>query len=220
MLVIFERSARHRQNDDRTRAGTKARRRPHPHRLDRTSDPRRRHTRRPHERRRIPRGVRRWPKTICASAVSSIADSVNPLHITREAWRDVAKRAGTNAFGHRNHLLQPRRAPPPRRNAPSPTSRAISCPSWNDVISREYHAWDRDRLVIDTAHTSEFDARRADLRRRGLTIKSALNRPRYEPSAASMPHPIARRRDRDNFGHPGYRPAPTRTGFPGRRVRF
>jgi hypothetical protein len=31
-------------------------------------------------------------------------------------------------------------------------------PSWNDVTAREYHAWDRNRLVIDSASESADQA--------------------------------------------------------------
>jgi hypothetical protein len=31
------------------------------------------------------------------------------------------------------------------------TSRATRFPTWQDVVERDYHAWDRDRLVVHTA---------------------------------------------------------------------
>lgn len=36
-----------------------------------------------------------------------IADSVNPIDITRSAWRDVALRSGVPALGTRDHLQRP-----------------------------------------------------------------------------------------------------------------
>ena len=32
--------------------------------------------------------------------------------------------------------------------------RGLRIPTWEDVASREYHAWDREHLVIDTAGRS------------------------------------------------------------------
>jgi predicted kinase len=79
-----------------------------------------------------------------------IADSVNPIAITRNAWLEVATRAQVRAIEvelkcsdakeHRNRLEN------------RVVDIAGSPPlTWQEVIAREYHAWDRERLVIDTA---------------------------------------------------------------------
>jgi predicted kinase len=81
-----------------------------------------------------------------------IADSVNPLDVTREAWMDVARRAGvpfanvevvcSNAADHRRRIetrTDPSGGPPL---------------AWADVTAREYHPWTHPRIVIDTARTS------------------------------------------------------------------
>jgi predicted kinase len=79
-----------------------------------------------------------------------IADSVNPLPITRSAWREVAVLAGvpaleveficSNQDEHRRRVEQ--------RLADTPGLRG---PTWQDVRERDYHPWDRQHLVIDTA---------------------------------------------------------------------
>jgi predicted kinase len=79
-----------------------------------------------------------------------IADSVNPLAITRDAWRAVATRAGTksidveiicsNAAEHRRRI-----------ETRPPDIDGHKLPTWSDVTSREYHPWDRNRLIVDTA---------------------------------------------------------------------
>jgi len=81
---------------------------------------------------------------------SVVADSVNPLRITRAAWRDVARHAGvlfveievicSNAAEHRNRV-----------EARSTDISGLSLPTWDDVVSREYEPWDAEHLVIDTA---------------------------------------------------------------------
>jgi predicted kinase len=82
-----------------------------------------------------------------------IADCVNPLKITRDAWMGVARRARVPAIEieilcssiqeHRNRVE--------RRKIDIP---GLKAPTWKDVIAREYEPWDRDRITIDTAETS------------------------------------------------------------------
>lgn len=79
-----------------------------------------------------------------------IADSVNPIALSRDAWRNAARRAGaraldvevicSNAEAHRARVES--------RLADIPGQRV---PTWQDVVDREYQPWQTDRLVIDTA---------------------------------------------------------------------
>jgi predicted kinase len=79
-----------------------------------------------------------------------IADSVNPIAVTREAWLGVAEHAGvkgveielicSNASEHRRRVEQ--------RGADIP---GLTLPSWGDVLSRHYEPWERQHMVIDTA---------------------------------------------------------------------
>lgn len=77
-----------------------------------------------------------------------IADSVNPLPMTRHGWLSVATRAAVAAVEievvcsdereHRRRVEQ----------------RSGSGPTWEDVVSRDYRAWDREHIVVDTANRS------------------------------------------------------------------
>ena len=79
-----------------------------------------------------------------------VADCVNPLTLTRDAWADVAKRAGvavieveiicSDVREHRRRVET--------RVSDVPGVRPLT---WDEVLSREYHSWERDRIVIDTA---------------------------------------------------------------------
>lgn len=79
-----------------------------------------------------------------------IADSVNPLPITRDAWIEVATRAEVSAVEveiecsdrreHRRRVEQ--------RLGEVPAS---SGPTWEEVVSRDYRPWTRERIVLDTA---------------------------------------------------------------------
>jgi predicted kinase len=79
-----------------------------------------------------------------------IGDCVNPWSLTRGAWRSVAERAGvatldveivcSDAAEHRRRV-----------ESREPDVAGHALPTWEDVVERVYHAWDRDRLVVDTA---------------------------------------------------------------------
>lgn len=79
-----------------------------------------------------------------------IADSVNPIQLTRDAWVEVANRAQVSAFEIEVKCsdAEEHRRRVETRMAGIP---GLRLPTWQEVLSREYHPWDRDPLVIDTA---------------------------------------------------------------------
>jgi len=86
-----------------------------------------------------------------------VADSVNPIATTREAWRQVAKRNGSRLLeveivcsdkAEHRRRVESRRADIP----------ALRLPSWEEVVAREYEAWPDATLVIDTASSSISEA--------------------------------------------------------------
>jgi predicted kinase len=82
-----------------------------------------------------------------------IGDSVNPWMLTRNAWRDVAIRAGVRAVEIEticSNLVEHRR----RIETRSGEAPGLILPTWQDVIERDYHAWDRENITIDTAGRS------------------------------------------------------------------
>lgn len=84
------------------------------------------------------------------AGLTVVADSVNPLRETRDAWADVARAAGvalvevevvcSDEAAHRLRL-ESRDCNEPR----------LQRPQWSDVVSRAYEPWHRERLVLDTA---------------------------------------------------------------------
>ena len=76
-----------------------------------------------------------------------IADSVNPIKITREAWREVAKRAGvtlvdvvvtcSDSAQHQSRVMA---RPPGTRGS-----------AWAEVLNRKFDAADGKAVVVDTA---------------------------------------------------------------------
>jgi len=79
-----------------------------------------------------------------------IADSVNPLRVTRDAWLNVARRAHANAVEveiicsdaaqHRSRIET--------RTGDIP---GLRLPTWQEAVSRNYQPWDRQHIIIDTA---------------------------------------------------------------------
>src|SRR5437016_1586420 len=79
-----------------------------------------------------------------------IADSVNPLPVTRDAWVAVAQRTGARVVEVEVICSDPdehrRRAEMRISDIPG-----LQLPTWEEIVSREYHPWDREHIVVDTA---------------------------------------------------------------------
>ena len=89
-----------------------------------------------------------------------IADSVNPLQITRDAWRAVAASADARAIDVEvicSNITEHR-----QRVESRPTDiPGLVPPSWQEISERECHPWDRAHIIVDTANTSVEQAIRA-----------------------------------------------------------
>jgi predicted kinase len=81
---------------------------------------------------------------------SVVADSVNPLEVTRKAWRDIAVEANV-PFAEIEVLCSredEHRARVESRKADIP---GFQLPGWTDVLQREYEPWRTEHIVLDTA---------------------------------------------------------------------
>jgi len=97
---------------------------------------------------------------------SVLADCVNPLPVTREAWRAVAAQASSriveveivcsDAAEHRRRVEQRRIDIP-----------GLVPPTWESVQRHDYEPWRTPRLVIDAAAMSAREAAQAILSRTG-----------------------------------------------------
>ncbi len=86
-----------------------------------------------------------------------VADSVNPLAITRDAWRQVAANASAPCIEIEVVCSDP--AEHRRRVKTRETDIArLQLPSWDAVQRRHYEPWDRPRLILDTAGRSVAEA--------------------------------------------------------------
>jgi predicted kinase len=85
-----------------------------------------------------------------------IADSVNPMQETRDAWIEVGRLTDlffievevvcSDAESHRQRIET--------RDVGLP---GLKLPTWEEVLTREYQPWHRDHIVIDTAHKAIAD---------------------------------------------------------------
>ena len=79
-----------------------------------------------------------------------IADSVNPVPATRDAWLEVANRMKVTVVEVEvkcSDRLEHRR----RVEQRLPEEPSLNGPTWQDLVSRDYRDWDRDHIVVDTA---------------------------------------------------------------------
>jgi predicted kinase len=86
--------------------------------------------------------------------VSVVADSCNPIALTRREWEQVAQDARARSMNIEVVCSDPREH---RRRVETrqPTVRGLSLPTWQDVTERRYDTWTGDRVVIDTCGRSE-----------------------------------------------------------------
>jgi predicted kinase len=89
-----------------------------------------------------------------------IADSVNPVSLTRTAWRAVADQSGVAAVeievvcsdpGEHRRRIETRAVDVP----------GLMPPTWDEVCSGDYEPWDREHVIIDTAGRSIDETVRA-----------------------------------------------------------
>jgi predicted kinase len=82
--------------------------------------------------------------------ISVVADSCNPINLTRDEWEVVARHSQTR---HVNIevICADRKEHHERIESRKPTVAAPALPGWDEVEAREYHGWTKERIVIDTS---------------------------------------------------------------------
>ncbi|MFF4113346.1 AAA family ATPase [Streptomyces sp. NPDC001714] len=79
-----------------------------------------------------------------------IAESVNPLAVTRDSWQSVGIRTAVDVVEVEVVCSDP------AEHRDRVTTRSIDIPDlprpdWQQVLHRDYEPWNRDHIVIDTA---------------------------------------------------------------------
>ena len=100
-----------------------------------------------------------------------ISDCCNPIALTRDAWEGIAAACGARCTNveivctdRREHRWRVENRPADVPN--------LRLPAWAEVEAREYEAWTRPRIVVDTAGRSEAESFAE------LCARLALDRPR------------------------------------------
>lgn len=79
-----------------------------------------------------------------------IADTVNPISVTREAWRQVAQRASVPSIEVEivcSDRIEHRR----RVETREADIEGLVNPTWDEVVTRNYDSWSSGPIVVDTA---------------------------------------------------------------------
>jgi predicted kinase len=79
-----------------------------------------------------------------------VADSVNPLALTRDGWHEVARSAGV---GHVDVevICSDRAQHRDRATGRVGDIEGLRLPTWEQIEAREYEPWQTERVVVDTA---------------------------------------------------------------------
>jgi predicted kinase len=88
--------------------------------------------------------------------MSVVADSCNPLELTRREWERVAARAGCDFCNIEIVCGDPWEH---RDRVESRTSQipGLKPPTWSEVSEREYEDWSSERIRVDTAGRGEVE---------------------------------------------------------------
>lgn len=88
--------------------------------------------------------------------LSVVADSCNPIELTRREWEQAAREAESDYVNIEvicSDVGEHRARVETRASEVS----GLKLPTWNEVQSREYEDWTVDRVVVDTAGRSEAE---------------------------------------------------------------
>ncbi len=102
-----------------------------------------------------------------ALGLSVVADSVNPLEITRAAWRKVAEDAGVPCV-EIEIICSDTETHRARVEGRITDIEGLTLPTWDKVVTRQYEAWTTPHVVIDTAGQTERESAAALERALGL----------------------------------------------------
>ena len=96
-----------------------------------------------------------------------VADSVNPLAITRRAWAETAQ-AGRATLLDVEVICSDKDLHKRRVEGRSSDTEGLTVPTWQQVEERLYEPWDRGVLRVDTAAGSDEAVKTIAARLRGI----------------------------------------------------
>ncbi len=84
---------------------------------------------------------------------SVVADSVNPIELSRNEWNNVARSAGVE-FVNIEVICSDELEHKKRAESRVSEVKNLKSPTWEQIKNREYHAWSEPRVTIDTSQKS------------------------------------------------------------------
>ena len=88
--------------------------------------------------------------------LSVVADSCNPVELTRHAWENVAREANAD-FVNIEVICSVKLEHKKRAENRTTDVKGLKLPTWEEIENREYHKWTAERTVIDTSKRTEKD---------------------------------------------------------------
>ncbi|MDN3272988.1 AAA family ATPase [Frankia sp. RB7] len=82
-----------------------------------------------------------------------VADCVNPVLASRDGWRQTALQSSAS-IAEIEVICSDMALHRQRAEARKSDIAGLKLPTWQDIVDRHYEPWDRDHLVLDTAHDS------------------------------------------------------------------
>lgn len=104
-----------------------------------------------------------------------VADAVNALRITREAWAEVARDAGVPLAEVEvvcSYLAEHRR----RLEGGASDIASLRVPTWKSVVEGIYEPWTTPHVVLDTAHRTVRESETELMNRLAAAQTSGGNR--------------------------------------------
>jgi predicted kinase len=108
--------------------------------------------------------------------ISVVADSCNPIALTRCEWERVATGAGAQYLNIEVVCSDPEEH---RRRVETRVSTVdgLRLPTWQEVVDRQYERWTVDRVVVDTSRRSEQECLDELLLKTGVKPNRHTHRP-------------------------------------------
>jgi len=82
--------------------------------------------------------------------IDAIADCVNPWELTRREWEAVATDSGA-AFVNIEVVCSDKGEHRRRVEGRVSDIEGFKLPTWQEVVDRDYHAWEDERVVVETS---------------------------------------------------------------------
>ncbi len=82
-----------------------------------------------------------------------VADSCNPINLSRKEWESIAKKNNC-IFINIEVLCSKKEEHKKRIETRKSEIENLYLPTWKEVENREYHTWETERIIIDTANKS------------------------------------------------------------------